>query len=703
MKDSEIVPYICYEGEGAYPARNRYLIVYRMVREGKAVRLRAHLAHTGLDGKLHPLFDDFKNPSFNKVAFRGGKRKGDRFLIQSAKNVHEVKKTPKALYKHAITFRQGEFVGIIPLPIRWMFTQAILIDEHHAAGTIREGYVLKPPEGTKSTKTFPTFRRPWDKKRCWFPIPCDYPTYLARMSMLTHELDKISKKAGQDIGRLLYCSALVQQMDQYIHARQKVRFWHWYRYAAEKHPTKTSDNAATQRTKSAYYRRVVNRSVVETELIRKTLVAPMVKEVARELNTRGYAYQRKLDERGRLLARILNSSRHEQAFEKRFATELKQGKSIPGNVRMAYSAAYALTSRTAYGAALYRSHIQNLLRLVLKNRRRSKEQLSDEIKKCADVPEWVKTLREGLIDVVYSFGCHDSSKLRTGVRNELLGAMYLLQHHRVAANVKKLETLLTSGTVHKVNVEAAEFIVASKRNRALQSVLDAIIVDQKAASSASKQKKDLIKAIESTKTVTGALVSLGKSGPLQPYLPAGAKIAAAKGPGTLFRPLDWAFGVRKLYQTAGDGDGLEMTIGAVSHLGNSIAVVGQGALLMGNLPLGLALIGYGDAIRLAASVAGPALRWIRNYEAKHFAAFKETVAALQSADTADHFHVIYRNVSTTKVSKTNYFSTQIYPNEAARAAARKEWMTLSSGYMRGDDFIKMYFRKKHWGLVEHWK
>jgi hypothetical protein len=688
MSELAIRPYVSYEGEGAYPATNRLVVVYRVHREGGGAS-SAWLAHTGEDGALHPLFDDYDSPTCNRVSCYRHPTKGDLFSIDKFKRPHDVRQDVASLYKHPMTFKKGELVGLFLLAERGGHLGDVSLAKLRAEGLLRKRTIGEKPSSSngKAGQEASSLRRAREDKQYWVALPCDYDSYLFRLRGIVQRLDALIKQSRDSLGRLLYCSALIDQLEQHLHAQRKARYQYWF--------LKLSDKPPAVRVARA------RKSGIETELLVAELVQPMREQVARDLSRVGPLYQRRLDECGSELARILFSKPHHDAFRRRFARELEGHQEIEGHVRRTYERAYVLASRTSSGGRLHQGHIRPLLDAVAKNKNKSRDEMGQALLKVAESVGWTKTLGDGVIEIVYAYAAHDRSAALTALRHDVTTAMYFLESKGLATDAKKLEKLLDDSMLHLKKVEAEEFVVKAKWAEASPKVLGAIVAALKVGSLIAKEKPTIREKVDAASEVAGSLADVSESKALAGLWPKSAGVAANKGLATVSSALSWGLAVHELYAKAGEGDGLDMAIAAVSYCGKTFTLGGQTALLMGNLPLAAALTAIGKACELAATVVGGVLCWIRDYKTEQLAAYDQVLTALKSADVRDSYHNGYRVASRERVDRTGYFKSKIAPDDCALAAAKKEWTrSLSSQYVTVQDLLTHHFSNKTWGLVE---
>ena len=692
MRHIAVTPRICYEGEGTFPARNRLVIVYRIHREGGGVA-DAWLAHTGDDGRLHPLFDDYQSPSFNKVTCVKHTGFGEFFTVENFKRPYDAKKEPLCLYKHPMKFRSGELVGMVFVPAKTP-PQSIPLAALRKEGLVRKGYIAGPqvsaPSKSGATRRLASLRRVKGARHYWLALPCDYASYLARLRGQVQRLNALLKKYQDRLGNLLYCSALIDQLAQHLEAQRRARYQTWF--------MKFSNKPNTTRVKLA------QRSGMESELLRTELIVPMQKNVELDIKRIRKVFQNRIDRCGEELNRILVSRPHNEAFERRFAKELEEHEEIDGHVRRTYEHAYVLASRTSSGRKLYHGHVKPLLDLARKNKDKSKQQAREALLELDESVGWAKKFTEGVVECVYAYA---DSKLSTGLarlQRDLLGAMYFLQCKGLATNVSGLAERLEHPGTRAQQVDVDDYIVKTKKTEAVRKVLRALMSALKAGVTLNEKKLVIREKLGGSNEVAGCLVDLGKSEAMKGMW-SERELTLRNSAATVASVLDWGFSLDTLYQTARKTGGLDMAIATVTYAGKSFVMVGQTLSLAGMIGPGAALLGLGKAINLAATIGGTALRWIRDYEGPQMNGYSTTLKALEKADKHDRYHDSYRNAKRQRANDTDFHLQKVFINEDAARAAGQQWCTglISRKYMKLEEMIqKKYFYAKEWGLVAEW-
>lgn len=667
MAERVIVPYICYEGEGNYPATGRYVLWYRCGRSlGKnqlPELVECHLAYTDEEGRLHPLEDDYFNPSTNKVTF-DQLSTGRVFTIENFKPASEVKKN-SPIYQNPVRFGPADFVGMFFIQPLWQPLQQISLKWLLENDLIKEGKILRGKDSPQYLSK---------DEKYWVPLPCDYLLYLARMRALVKELNKRLEAVRKRLGFLLACSSLVDQAGNLIAARgQDAWYYYFLKLSKEK------------KGQAAYV-------FFETRLLQWELIKPLKDVISGIMKKSSEAAKNRIDEVANELARLLKNPRHNQAYQTYFKKHLEEKKDIPREVRESYMHAYSLLSRSDKGEGIYNEHIKEFLN---KCNSKDKNQIKEAIESIKEKAAWVRDLKEEIFDIVTAYGTIKLSKELTGMKNDLIAASRFLESKGIAHNINKLEEELNECLLSpsKRRVNAKEYFNLPDESRGLKVFhigVNALIIGNVLM----KNHEAIKDKIESSKDILGVMEDLAEIDWIKERVPGAS--AASKAISPITSVIDWGLSVHNLYQRADTGKGDEFSLAAVSYCGKGLVLGGSILSFTPFAPLGLVLLGVGGAIDLLSDVAG----FVISYKSADLKKFEEAFEKIKKMDKNDEIHVHFRVLSRKKVTETNYYKKLVNEPELKKAVDSKWTSTWGSEPLRIEEIIKKYFNNHYWGLVE---
>lgn len=662
MAEREIIPYICYEGEGNYPATGRYVIWYRCYKFlYNQQMVECHLAYTDEDGKLHPLGDDYKNPSTNIVTL-DKLNTGIVFTIRNFKRWLKVKKE-SPLYNIPVRFGPADFIGLFFVP---PFTLSqISLKELLDKDLIREGKILRG-------KDFPKF--PTKEEKYWVALPCDYHLYLERMRALILELNKRLQAARKRIGFLMACSSLVDQAGNLISARARDAWAHYFlRLPQEK------------KGQALYV-------YFETRLLQKELINPLKESISNIVKRSSEKVNQRVNEVAQELSRLLKNPRHNQAFQKYFNAELKENKDIPKAVRESYMHAYSLLSCSNEGEGIYNEHIKKFLNQF---HSKDKNQLKEAIKSIKEQAGWVSAFRDEILEIVTAYGTIKLSKELTSLRDDVIAASRFLENKGIAHNIDKLEEELNKSIISpsKRRVNAQDYFnlpEASWGWKAFNIGMNALTL----AHVMMKDHKEIVDIIESSKEIVGIMEDLSELKFIQGRIPASAAVKKVAGPIT--NVLDYGLSVHNLYKAADTGKGDEFSLSVVSYCGKGLVLGGSILSFTPFAPLGIGLLAVGGAIDFLSDVAG----WVISYKSADLQKFEGVFEKIKKLDKNDEVHLPFRVLSRQKVSETKYYQELAKEPELKKAIDSKWTSTWGSEPLRINEIVEKYFNNHYWGMIE---
>lgn len=671
MAEREIVPYICYEGEGNYPATGRYVIWYRCTNPIKKTQLpelvECHLAYTDEDGRLHPLGDDFLNPSINKVTLED-LSKGRVFTIENFKPWNEVKKASD-IYNIPVRFGPADFVGMFFVQPSFIFGphnyQQFSVKLLLENDLIREGKILR---GKYSPKYLSK------DEKYWIALPCDYPIHLARMRALIKELNKRLEAARQRIGFWMACSSLVDQAGNLISARGQ-NAWNSYFL---KLPYEKKGQAAYV--------------FFETRLLQEELIKPLKDVISWYVKKSSEAAKKRINEVAAELSRLLKSPKHNQAYKKFFKKYLEEGKDIPKEVRESYMHAYSLLSRSEKGESIYSEHIKEFLEQC---NSRDENQFKKAIANAEEIASWVKDLQDEIFDIVTAYGTLKLSNELTSLKHDVVAASRFLEMKGIAHDIDKLEEELNKCIVspYKRRVNARDYFELPEESRGLKAFsagVNALVI----ANVLMKDHESIKDEIEGAKDIVGVMEDLSDLKWIKDRIPGATAIDKIAGP--IGDAMDWGLSIHELYKAADTGKGIEFSLSAVSYCGKGLVLGGSLLSFTPIAPIGLVLLAVGGAIDMLSDVAG----FVISYKSADLKKFEEIFEKIRKLDKNDEVHVHFRVLNRQKVSETKYYKELIKEPEIKKAIDKKWTSTFGSDPLRLEDIVEKYFNNHYWGLIE---
>jgi len=659
MAERVIVPYICYEGEGNYPAAGRYVIWYRCARSIGQTQLpelvECHLAFTDDKGRLHPLEDDYENPSINKVTLEDLST-GRVFIIDNFKPWTEVKKS-SAIYDVPVRLGAADFVGMFFVhPYFW---GQISLKELLDKDLIREGKILRGKDSPK----FPT-----KEEKYWIALPCDYLDYFVRMQALIKELDKRLKAARKRIGFLIACSSLVDQARNLIAARGQ-NAWNSYFLKLGK-----------ERAKASYV-------FFETKLLQDELIKPLKDVISRRMKTACEIANKRINEVAEELVRLLKNPRHNQTYNQYF-----KNRDVTIQFRESYMHAYSLLSRSDKGEKIYVEHIKEFLDQC---NTKDKGKVTKAIESIKDKASWIKDLKDEIFDIVTAYGTLKLSKELTALRTDLVAASRFLESKGIAHDIDKLEEELNKSIVSptKRRVDASEYFTSPEESRGLKAFnagVNALIITNLLI----KDHETIKDKMESAKEIVEVMEDLSDVEWIKNRIPAAPVIK--KSLGLIADTMDWGLSIHELYKAADTGKGDEFSLSVASYCGKGLVLGGGIMSFTPFAPLGLVLVGVGGAIDLLSDVAG----FVISYKSADLKKFEWVFDKIQNLDQNDEIHVHFRVLSKKKVSDTKYYKDLIKEPELKKAADTKWTSTWGSTPLTINEIVEKYFNNHYWGLIE---
>jgi len=660
MAERVIVPYICYEGEGNYPAAGRYVIWYRCARSIGQTQLpelvECHLAFTDDKGRLHPLEDDYENPSINKVTLKDLST-GRVFIIDNFKPWTEVKKS-SAIYDVPVRLGAADFVGMFFVhPYTW---GQISLKELLDKDLIREGKILRGKDSPK----FPT-----KEEKYWIALPCDYLDYFVRMQALIKELDKRLKAARKRIGFLIACSSLVDQARNLIAARGQ-NAWNSYFLKLGKE----------EKAKASYV-------FFETKLLQDELIKPLKDVISRRMKTACEIANKRINEVAEELARLLKNPRHNQTYNQYF-----KNRDVPKEFLESYMHAYSLLSRSDKGEKIYVEHIKEFLDQC---NTKDKGKVTKAIESIKDKASWIKDLKDEIFDIVTAYGTLKLSKELTALRTDLVAASRFLESKGIAHDIDKLEEELNKSIVSptKRRVDASEYFTSPEESRGLKAFnagVNALIITNLLI----KDHETIKDKMESAKEIVEVMEDLSDVEWIKNRIPAAPVIK--KSLGLIADTMDWGLSIHELYKAADTGKGDEFSLSVASYCGKGLVLGGGIMSFTPFAPLGLVLVGVGGAIDLLSDVAG----FVISYKSADLKKFEWVFDKIQNLDQNDEIHVHFRVLSKKKVSDTKYYKDLIKEPELKKAADTKWTSTWGSTPLTINEIVEKYFNNHYWGLIE---
>jgi len=660
MAERVIVPYICYEGEGNYPAAGRYAIWYRCARSIGQTQLpelvECHLAFTDDKGRLHPLEDDYENPSINKVTLKDLST-GRVFIIDNFKPWTEVKKS-SAIYDVPVRLGAADFVGMFFVhPYTW---GQISLKELLDKDLIREGKILRGKDSPK----FPT-----KEEKYWIALPCDYLDYFVRMQALIKELDKRLKAARKRIGFLIACSSLVDQARNLIAARGQ-NAWNSYFLKLGKE----------EKAKASYV-------FFETKLLQDELIKPLKDVISRRMKTACEIANKRINEVAEELARLLKNPRHNQTYNQYF-----KNRDVPKEFLESYMHAYSLLSRSDKGEKIYVEHIKEFLDQC---NTKDKGKVTKAIESIKDKASWIKDLKDEIFDIVTAYGTLKLSKELTALRTDLVAASRFLESKGIAHDIDKLEEELNKSIVSptKRRVDASEYFTSPEESRGLKAFnagVNALIITNLLI----KDHETIKDKMESAKEIVEVMEDLSDVEWIKNRIPAAPVIK--KSLGLIADTMDWGLSIHELYKAADTGKGDEFSLSVASYCGKGLVLGGGIMSFTPFAPLGLVLVGVGGAIDLLSDVAG----FVISYKSADLKKFEWVFDKIQNLDQNDEIHVHFRVLSKKKVSDTKYYKDLIKEPELKKAADTKWTSTWGSTPLTINEIVEKYFNNHYWGLIE---
>ncbi len=665
-----VTPYICYEGEGNYPATRQYIIWYRCARSiGKAQvpeLVECHLAYTDEDGKLHPLDDDDLNPTFNKVTLDEFKT-GKVFTIHNLKRWEEVEKE-SSRYKQPVRFGAADFVGMFFLP--YYFGGQISLQYLLDNDLIREGKILR---GKNSPQNF----SPDDKY--WIALPCDYLIYLARLRALVKELNKRLKAASERIGFLMACSTMVDHAGNLVVARSRSAWSHYFLKLPKE-----------KKALASY----VN---FETRLIQWELIEPLKDFISNKIKNSCQLAKKRINEVAAELKRLLENPKHNERYKQYF--ENCKDNDVPGEVRESYMHAYNLLSRTEVGEEIYNKHIKQF---VQKFSTKDKDQWQKAIEEVQEKASWVRDFKDEIMAIVEAYGTLKLSKELGSLRNDLIAASRFLEARGIAHNIDKLEEELNKAIVspygHRINTK--EYFNLPEESWGwigFNLGVNALTV----ANVLIKEHKTIKDKIESSKEMLEVMQDLSEIEWMADKLPrASHLIGKVSSPITSI--MDWGLSVHSLYEASDRAKIDEFSLAFASYCGKGLVMGGTILTLTPFAPLGLILLGVGGAIDLLSDFAGFLLKY-ENVLWKHF---KEAFEKIEKLDNLMHgnkgteIFSYYEALCSIRISQTKYYHKLLNEPEL-RKAIEKKWTSFwENKPLTMREFVEKYFNSHYWGLIQ---
>jgi len=665
MAERVIVPYICYEGEGNYPATGRYVIWYRCARSIGQTQLpelvECHLAFTDDKGRLHPLGDDYLNPSINKVALEDLST-GRVFSIYNFKPWTEVKKS-SAIYDVPVRLGAADFVGMFFVhPYFW---GQISLKELLDKDLIREGKILRGKDSPK----FPT-----KEEKYWIALPCDYLDYFVRMQALIKELDKRLKAARKRIGFLMACSSLVDQAGNLIAARGQ-NAWNSYFLKLGK-----------ERAKASYV-------FFETKLLQDELIKPLKDVISRRMKTACEIANKRINEVAEELVRLLKNPRHNQTYNQYF-----KNRDVPNEFRESYMHAYSLLSRSDKGGGIYNEHIKKFLDQC---NTKDKGKVKEAIESIKDKASWIRDLKDEIFDIVTAYGTLKLSNELTALKTDLVAASRFLESKGIAHNIDKLEEELNKSIVSptKRRVDASEYFTSPEESRGLKAFnagVNALIITNLLI----KDHETIKDKMESAKEIVEVMEDLSDVEWIKDRIPAAPVVKKFAGP--IADTMDWGLSVHGLYQAADTGKGDEFSLSFVSYCGKGLVLGGSILSFTPFAPLGLVLVGVGGAIDLLSDVAGFVISY-KSADLKKFEKVFDKILELDHQHGDKDYEEIsleYRYYSNRRVSDTKYYQELIKEPEL-KTAIEKKWTSFwGKEPLKLIEIVEKYFNNHYWGLIE---
>ncbi|MGC8810095.1 MAG: hypothetical protein ACP5Q3_07580, partial [bacterium] len=626
---------------------------------GQKQLVECHLAYTGIDGRLHPLGDDYLNPSLNKVTL-DALNTGLVFTIKNFKPWSEVKKT-SGIYSIPVRFGSADYVGMFFVqPSLMQELQQISIKWLLDNDLIREGKILR---GKNSPKYLSK------DEKYWIPLPGDYPIYLARMRALIKELNKRLQAARQRIGFLMACSSLVDQAGNLITARGQNAWNHYFL----KLPKEKKGLVAY-----VYF---------ETRLLQWELIQPLKDVISRHIKKASEVANRRINEVAAELARLLNNPRHNQAYNQYF-----KGREIPKEVRESYMHAYSLLSRSREGEGIYNQHIKGFLHQC---NTKEEQKIKKAIESIKETASWVKDFKDEILDIVTAYGTLKLSNELTALRTDLIAASRFLESKGIAHHIDKLEEELNKAIVSptKRRVNASEYFKLPEESRgwkAFNAGVNALII----ANVLMKDHETIKDEIESAKDIIGVMEDLSDIERIKDRIPGASVVKKVAGPIT--EAMDWGLSIHELYKAADTGKGTEFSLSAVSYCGKGLVLGGSLLSFTPFAPIGLVLVGVGGAIDLLSDVAG----FVVSYKSADLKKFEDAFEKIKKMDKNDEIHIHFRVLIRQKVSETEYYKRLIKEPELKKAIDKKWISTFGSDPLRLEDIVEKYFNNHYWGLIE---
>ncbi|MBN1766858.1 MAG: hypothetical protein JW860_16510 [Sedimentisphaerales bacterium] len=676
--ERNIVPYICYQGEssaakGFYPAKERYVIWIRIYKLLGKLRNDCYLAYTDKDGKLHPLGDDYLNPTINKVTINKTAG-GPAYTVHNFKPWSLVKKDNSVTYNIPVKVGAGEEIAMFFAPRELLYfalSGGSSYNQIHVS-TVQKRGILRTWQVLRGKDAVPNFKK---TDKYWAALPCDYDLYLARMRWVIKEMNKRLKASRNRLGKLMAMSAVVDQAANLIAARGRSAYMSWYLKLATKKQYST-----------------ISLHTIETLLLKKHVIKPMQRHL-RNLFKNSSAYaQRRLNTMANELVRILESPVHHQTFERRFKSDFKSKKNIRRDVRESYMHAYSLLSRTKKGPALYKAHFGPLLN---KCTAKNKNQIAKGIDAAASKAGWVRSLRGEMFAVVEAYGTLTLSNQLTNMRTELMKAARFLEDRGLAKTGDAIDTLeqkLNQSILYNQRVDASDYFQLPKSDIGWKA-FNGIVSGLKLASVMTKKHQDLADKIDSANTVVGVGIEISQINAIKNQVPASAVIGKAGG--VITAATDWGLSIHKMNKSADKGEGTEFALSVTSYCGKGLVLGGTVLMLTPFAPLGLALVAVGGAV----DIIGGAVGFVVNYKSADLQKFENTFKKLKKLDSRREIYIFYEVACREKAKNTDYAKWLVKQDRGFQVAMNKEWTSTFGSPYKVSEIIESYFNNHYFGLI----
>lgn len=687
-------------------AYQQYIVYYFINKDwlGRYESMTCGLAYTDNDGFLHPL--TMSAPDDNSVTWnyvRYGKVDGencwriDNFRPYTDIRAGKVFKeghgaspiARREYHKSTVKIPPGKHYGLFFwTPYLRFMTHTIRKKDLLADGLIAVYRMAKiPAQMVRRGKAYIKVK-----------VKPSYPIFLHGTRMLSRRLNYLINVSKREIGALMACSTLVDQISNLVTGQGRARYGYWWGEAEIRSSIKVRAAAASLGAR-------------ETWLLRQELIGPVQASVKKQMARAKARSLRQIRSAANNLEQLITCKAHHFAYINYYNDAFqawlinpKKPLRNPEKVRLSYVTAYRLLSRTEKAKSIFNSHVGPFLKTAEKDItfRKVLESVTKEA-------SFLKTLHGEIVAVVEAFGFMRLSKELTKFRGDILGAMKYLEHQGLAYNVEDLRNALFKADIYKSRVDAKQFLPDTPKHISIRAFNKSVsgLKLMAAISVLNDSKKGIAHKIGAGKDCMDVGLDLMEAMKM-PYAAQAVKIG-----GTVTAMADWTLTIQPLYAAA-DKSGLEFSYAVAEYSGKGIVMGGHilslSRFLMGTNPYGLVIVAVGTAIEILLGTYKAIIEYRNPDYIRYIKAVKALKKSCQKGGTGGRkvWQAFSQNAASTAkdTAEAKRQLDKIDPGVRKNYsdAMNKYWdrkLSPSRNFGEGDrSLIFYYFHNKTWGVAE---